>query len=328
MPTSPEVRPATDADTPAIREVFERAIALIHPGADEATLGEERRRFRSILEPAEVTVAEVDGRVVGVVVLLRREVAGLFVDPDHHRQGVASALLARLRRELPELEVDVFADNAAALAFVQADGFTGIGQRPDEATGRTMLRLRWQASDVDLSVPELRTERLRMVRLGERHVEDSARINDDHRVKTWMGGSVNPTTAAQRREDTWRLVAMLLGHWALRGFGQWALEDAETGAFVGRAGLWEPEGWPGVEVGWLVDPDRWGEGLATEAGRAAVEWGFAALGIDRIVSVTSAHNRASRRVMEKVGLQDTGARPSLRGVTQVLYAVDRDEHRT
>lgn len=178
-----------------------------------------------------------------------------------------------------------------------------------------------------LTIPVLTTERLVMTALAERHLDDYATAQYHPDVARWYGGLPDPPhTRAQQEEETWRVMATLLGHWALRGYGQWALEDRRTGAFVGRAGLWNPHGWVGVEVGWLVVPDRQGEGLATEAGRAAVAWGFSTLDLDQIVSVTLPSNAASRRVMGKVGLRDTGEQVTLRGHDQVVTRITRQEH--
>ena len=106
---------------------------------------------------------------------------------------------------------------------------------------------------------------------------------------------------------------------------QWAMEHADTGRLIGRAGLWNPEGWPGVEVGWMVDSAEWGRGYASEAGRMAVDWAFTTLDLDEVISVTLPHNTASRRVMEKVGLTDTGTTVTLRGHEQVLYRTTRTD---
>ena len=78
--------------------------------------------------------------------------------------------------------------------------------------------------------------------------------------------------------------------------------DSATGDPVARGGLARTEfdGRPEVEVGWTVAPERWGEGLATELGAAALEVGFGELGLPDIVSFTLPHNIASRRVMEKL----------------------------
>ena len=78
------------------------------------------------------------------------------------------------------------------------------------------------------------------------------------------------------RSDAWQQMAWFLGQWELRGTGHWALEEKNSGQFVGRAGLHRPErhDWPGVEVGWVLHPDYWGKGYATEAGAAAVRYGF------------------------------------------------------
>ncbi len=73
-------------------------------------------------------------------------------------------------------------------------------------------------------------------------------------------------------------MAMFVGHWSLRGYGLWAAEERATGEFVGRIGLWNPEGWPGLEVGWLLDCACWGRGLATEGARAALAYAFTTLG--------------------------------------------------
>src|SRR5688572_10437242 len=61
----------------------------------------------------------------------------------------------------------------------------------------------------------------------------------------------------------WRNVAMLLGHWQLRGYGQWAVVERASGEVIGRVGLWNPEGWPGVELGWIIKHDRWNHGFAS-----------------------------------------------------------------
>ena len=93
------------------------------------------------------------------------------------------------------------------------------------------------------------------------------------------------------------------GLWEIAGFGQWALEERSTGRFVGRAGLYvraEPD-WPGVEVGWALDPSWWGRGYATEAGEAAVRFGFDDVGVDSLVSVILPENEASSAVARRLG---------------------------
>jgi [ribosomal protein S5]-alanine N-acetyltransferase len=77
-----------------------------------------------------------------------------------------------------------------------------------------------------------------------------------------------------------------------------------------------------VEVGWSIAPERWGEGLATEAGRASLGWGFDIAGLDRVVSYTLRDNLASRRVMDKLGLAYARDFPR-RGFDQVLYQLTR-----
>ena len=93
------------------------------------------------------------------------------------------------------------------------------------------------------------------------------------------------------------------------GFGLWAVErtDCKDNPFIGFVGLSVP-GFqapftPCVEIGWRLAPEHWGIGLATEGAQAVVEHAFTTLQLDAIVSFTVINNRASRRIMEKIGMR-------------------------
>jgi RimJ/RimL family protein N-acetyltransferase len=163
----------------------------------------------------------------------------------------------------------------------------------------------------------LETERLRLRPFVEADLDAFARICADPESMRYIG-SGTPVS----RADAWRSMAQVLGHWQLRGYGMWAAEDKQAGAFVGRIGLHYPEGWPALEVGWLIDRARWGQGLATEGGRAAMQFAFDRLGLERISSVIRPQNRASIRVAEKLGMQPERTM-QINGVDVVIYARDR-----
>lgn len=80
--------------------------------------------------------------------------------------------------------------------------------------------------------------------------------------------------------------------------------ELDSGEPIGQVGLQptEVEGEPAVEVGWSIAPARWGEGFATEAGRASIAWGFERIGLEEIVSFAMVENAASLRVMEKLDM--------------------------
>jgi RimJ/RimL family protein N-acetyltransferase len=124
------------------------------------------------------------------------------------------------------------------------------------------------------------------------------------------------------RVGAWRSLATNIGHWQLRGYGQWALERRDDGRMIGRTGLWNPEGWFGVEVGWRLDRDTWGHGYATEAASATLEWAWASLDSDRILSVIDPRNTASMRVAERLGMRLLRHDES-DGTPVVIMAVDR-----
>jgi RimJ/RimL family protein N-acetyltransferase len=150
-------------------------------------------------------------------------------------------------------------------------------------------------------VPVVETERLTMRGFTNDDLDEMAAISADPEVTKWVGDDDGLS-----REDTWRRMAYWVGHWELRGFGQWALIERETGRLVGRAGLLEPDAWPGVEVGWLVAREHWGRGFAPEAGRASMEWAREELGLTHIISLIEDANERSARVAEKLGMEVEG----------------------
>ncbi len=113
-----------------------------------------------------------------------------------------------------------------------------------------------------LVIPTLATERLWLRPIQESDFEDYAAMNGDPEVMRYLGGPWD-------RGRSWRHLAFLLGHWQLGRPGMWALEQKETGAFLGMVGFSEPEGWPGFELAGILARRWWGQGHATEATRAA-----------------------------------------------------------
>jgi len=107
------------------------------------------------------------------------------------------------------------------------------------------------------------------------------------------------------RVDAWRQLELLIGHWELRGFGLWAVEERASGHFIGRIGCHEPEGWPGFELGYVLAREAWGRGLAREGAAAALAFARRELGREEIISLIRPGNRASIAVAEHFGARRT-----------------------
>jgi RimJ/RimL family protein N-acetyltransferase len=145
---------------------------------------------------------------------------------------------------------------------------------------------------------ELRTERLVLRRWRESDLEPWAAMNADPAVREHLGPVLTPEQSAAS-------VARFEADFEARGFGWWAVEVADTGAFIGFTGLDQvDEGLPfsGVEIGWRLARTAWGHGYATEAARAALAFGFGTLGLPEILAVTTATNRRSQAVMRRIGM--------------------------
>ena len=145
----------------------------------------------------------------------------------------------------------------------------------------------------------IETTRLRLRPLREDDTEELSRIFSDPAVVLYSGGR-SPTLEQVRRGIRQHISEYYRNH----GYGLLAAELKDTGEIVGRIGFLETEidATGDAELHYHLAPTAWGNGLATEAARAVLEWGFEQGRLDRVVAVIHPENVASRRVAEKCGL--------------------------
>lgn len=171
-------------------------------------------------------------------------------------------------------------------------------------------------------IPTLETERLTLRAWRNEDFEPLAGFLADADVMRYLSGK--PLS----RSDAWRSMATTIGHWHLRGYGVWAVERKSDNAFIGRVGMLNPEGWPGLEVGWTLGKPFWGMGYATEAGRASMNYAFLTQSVDRLISVIDPRNAASQAVAMRLG-ETKGERRELtiggETFTADIWSITRDE---
>src|SRR5215218_7885308 len=156
-----------------------------------------------------------------------------------------------------------------------------------------------------------------------------AALNADPRVMAFFPKCLT-------RDESDAAVAYHRAHFDRHGFGRWAVEAPGMASFVGAVGLVVPDQDlpfnPCVEIGWRLAAEFWGRGYATEAARAAMDFGFRERGLPEIVSFTVAGHARSRAVMERLGMthrpEDDYDRPGLPDGhphrRHVLYRLRRD----
>jgi len=172
-----------------------------------------------------------------------------------------------------------------------------------------------------LMIPRLETERLILREWCSDDFEPLAEFLADGDVMRYLSGK--PLS----RSDAWRSMATSIGHWHLRGHGVWAVERKADNAFIGRIGLINPEGWPGLEVGWTLGKPYWGQGYATEAAIASMNYGFLTQPVERLISVIDPRNVASQAVAQRLG-ETKGERRELviggETFTADIWSISRD----
>ena len=146
--------------------------------------------------------------------------------------------------------------------------------------------------------PILETERLllRVQQAGdfERYAEMLAHPSSLH-----IGGPL-------LRHEAWRRFLQMPGAWMVQGFAMFSVVEKSSGRWMGQAGPWCPDGWPGTEVGYSFHMDARGKGYATEACAAAMDYAFDTLGWDEVIHSISPENTASQTVAQRLGSRNRG----------------------
>ncbi|TDK46779.1 GNAT family N-acetyltransferase [Antarcticimicrobium luteum] len=149
-----------------------------------------------------------------------------------------------------------------------------------------------------LIIPTLETERLILRAPGPQDFGPFAEFYASPRAD-FVGGPLNA-------EGAWRMLAMEIGHWTLKGFGRWTVTVRDSDTAIGMVGLFDPEGWPEPEIGWDLFNGHEGMGYATEAGGAARAYAYDVLGWQTAISLVKPANTGSARVARRLGARHDG----------------------
>ncbi len=147
--------------------------------------------------------------------------------------------------------------------------------------------------------PILYTERL-MLRVPDgRDLDGFAAFEANEETTRYLGG-------VKSRAAAWRMMATIAGSWLTNGYSMFSVIERETGRWVGRLGPWQPEGWPGPEVGYGVLPEFAGRGYAYEACVAAMDYAVDVLGWNDICHTINPDNARSIALAQRLGAVNRG----------------------
>ena len=147
---------------------------------------------------------------------------------------------------------------------------------------------------LSVHIPTLETERLILRAPREDDIGPLAEFFADAEYSAGFGGPLE-------RGDAWRWHALSVGHWIFRGYGYFSIDLKEDGTHIGLAGIWNPEGWPEPELGWVIYKQYQRLGYAAEAALAARTWAYDVLGMPALCSNIVPENISSIRLAERLG---------------------------
>jgi RimJ/RimL family protein N-acetyltransferase len=165
-----------------------------------------------------------------------------------------------------------------------------------------------------MTIPTLETDRLRLRPPCEDDFAVYRAFYADADASHFYGGPLDEGRA-------WRVLASDLGHWALRGYGRWAIELKASGVMVGSCGLWWPGGWPRSELTWWIIPSARRQGYAAEASRAAIGFGYRTLGWPLVETHADDANEAVHRLVAKLGGEVIAREAFPDGVSRNVYGL-------
>lgn len=145
-----------------------------------------------------------------------------------------------------------------------------------------------------ITIPTLETGRLILRAWTAADAAPFAIQCADAELMRYVGGVMDQTNA-------WRRMAVYVGHWTLRGYGTWAVQDKASGHFAGYCGVYDPDGWPEREINWGLARSFLGKGLVTEAATRVRAYAYDTLGFKTIASCIDMDNKPSRAVAARLG---------------------------
>ena len=145
-----------------------------------------------------------------------------------------------------------------------------------------------------LEGPVIETDRLILRPPAAQDFDGWAHMHEDGDAMKFIGGAMHPA-------QVWRVMATMIGHWHIRGYGMFSWIEKETGQWIGRGGPWNPHGWPQAEIGWGLMSSRMGKGYALEAATASIEFAVDQLGWTDIVHCIDRNNVSSIKLAERLG---------------------------
>ncbi|MGY3584746.1 RimJ/RimL family protein N-acetyltransferase [Bradyrhizobium sp. USDA 4341] len=151
--------------------------------------------------------------------------------------------------------------------------------------------------------PVIETSRLILRPWRASDIADNTKMLSDPETARLITLDHQPVTSELKG---WRNAAVISGHWALHGFGMFAVEEKSSSRYIGRVGPYYPPEWPGFEVGWGIAKEYRGKGYAVEAARAAIDFVFANFTVDRIIHCIDPANVASQAVARRLGAVNEG----------------------
>lgn len=160
----------------------------------------------------------------------------------------------------------------------------------------------------------METERLIIREKTLADKEELFKLHSDLEVQKYTGESI-----VESIEVIEEAIKRRVKDYKTYGYGRWVLEDKKSKRFIGWAGLLYLPEFDKIDIGYRLNQEFWGKGYATEASKAILEYGFNTLKLDLIIAIALPENKASIRIMQKIGMEFDKIAPYDEEITEAVW---------
>ena len=317
------IEPVTPSDYLEITDVWEASVRATHHFLPESDI----LYFRPLILNEYLRLVKLScirneaEAIVGFSGTADGKLEMLFIRPDYRGRGVGKRLLLHTIEREEVTSVDVNEQNPQAVEFYLHMGFEEIGRSETDGLGKPypLLHLAY-STNKSVNLPQLSSDRLLLEPFSDSDEDLFLEINTAPFVRQYLWDDEIIERATARN-----ILAQNRQHFTEDGYGLWKIILKDDGACAGYAGLWYFFEEPQPQLIYALRASFAGQGIATEAARAVMDYAFVSLEFDHLLAATDEPHLSSQKLARRLGMA-LSDRKIIDGKVTLFFFIDRNSY--